>query len=111
MSRKGTNVTGLNGPLRVGIGGPVGSGKTALMDALCKAMRDTYDIAAVTNDITPSGTPSSWCARARFAPTASSASNRRLPPCRDSRGCVDEPRRGRGRALFACEPAEAGCEC
>jgi urease accessory protein len=44
-------MTNLNGPLRVGIGGPVGSGKTALMDALCKAMRDTYDIAAVTNDI------------------------------------------------------------
>ncbi|MGE0061518.1 MAG: urease accessory protein UreG [Xanthobacteraceae bacterium] len=40
-----------NGPLRVGIGGPVGSGKTALMDALCKAMRDSYDIAAITNDI------------------------------------------------------------
>ena len=31
-----------NGPLRVGIGGPVGSGKTALMDALCKAMRDRW---------------------------------------------------------------------
>src|SRR3984885_13431521 len=41
----------LNGPLRVGIGGPVGSGKTALMDALCKSMRATYDIAAITNDI------------------------------------------------------------
>ena len=40
-----------NGPLRVGIGGPVGSGKTALMEALCKAMRDRYDIAVVTNDI------------------------------------------------------------
>jgi urease accessory protein len=40
-----------NGPLRVGIGGPVGSGKTALMDALCKTMRETYDIAAITNDI------------------------------------------------------------
>ncbi|WP_026871417.1 urease accessory protein UreG [Inquilinus limosus] len=40
-----------NGPLRVGIGGPVGSGKTALMDALCKAFRDRYDIAAITNDI------------------------------------------------------------
>ena len=38
-------------PLRVGIGGPVGSGKTALMDALCKAFRDRYDIAAITNDI------------------------------------------------------------
>jgi urease accessory protein len=38
-------------PLRVGIGGPVGSGKTALTLALCKALRDTYDIAAVTNDI------------------------------------------------------------
>jgi urease accessory protein len=40
-----------NGPLRVGIGGPVGSGKTALVDRLCKFMRDRYDIAVVTNDI------------------------------------------------------------
>ena len=39
------------GPLRVGIGGPVGSGKTALVDRLCKQMRDRYDIAVVTNDI------------------------------------------------------------
>ncbi len=38
-------------PLRVGIGGPVGSGKTALLDALCKRMRDAYEIAVVTNDI------------------------------------------------------------
>ena len=37
--------------LRVGVGGPVGSGKTALVDALCKAMRDDYQIAVVTNDI------------------------------------------------------------
>jgi urease accessory protein len=40
-----------NGPLRVGVGGPVGSGKTALMDALCKKLRDSYNIAAITNDI------------------------------------------------------------
>ncbi|MBX9590398.1 MAG: urease accessory protein UreG [Hyphomonadaceae bacterium] len=40
-----------NGPLRVGIGGPVGSGKTALMEALCKLFRDRYDICAITNDI------------------------------------------------------------
>jgi urease accessory protein len=40
-----------HGPLRIGIGGPVGSGKTALMDLLCKAMRERYDIAAITNDI------------------------------------------------------------
>jgi urease accessory protein len=39
------------GPLRVGIGGPVGSGKTALMDGLCKHLRGAYDIAAITNDI------------------------------------------------------------
>ena len=39
------------GPLRVGVGGPVGSGKTALVERLCKKMRDTYDIAVVTNDI------------------------------------------------------------
>jgi urease accessory protein len=43
--------TSSHGPLRVGIGGPVGSGKTALMDALCKHLRDRYEIAAITNDI------------------------------------------------------------
>ncbi len=41
----------ISGPLRVGIGGPVGSGKTALMDALCKMLAPRYDIAAITNDI------------------------------------------------------------
>lgn len=40
-----------NGPLRVGIGGPVGSGKTALTDALCKHLREDYNIAVITNDI------------------------------------------------------------
>lgn len=40
-----------HGPLRVGIGGPVGSGKTALTDALCKHLRDVFEIAVVTNDI------------------------------------------------------------
>jgi urease accessory protein len=38
-------------PLRIGIGGPVGSGKTALVDALCKAMRDRYRLGVITNDI------------------------------------------------------------
>jgi urease accessory protein len=38
-------------PLRVGIGGPVGSGKTALMDGLCKRMRGRFELAAITNDI------------------------------------------------------------
>ena len=38
-------------PLRVGVGGPVGSGKTALIEALCKALRDRFQIAVVTNDI------------------------------------------------------------
>ena len=40
-----------HGPLRVGVGGPVGSGKTALVDALCKRLRDRYDLAVITNDI------------------------------------------------------------
>ncbi len=40
-----------NGPLRVGIGGPVGSGKTTLTEKLCKAMRDNYSVGVVTNDI------------------------------------------------------------
>ena len=40
-----------NGPLRVGIGGPVGSGKTTLTEKLCKAMREKYSVAVITNDI------------------------------------------------------------
>ena len=43
--------TNPNGPLRVGIGGPVGAGKTTLTAALCRAMRDDYSVAAITNDI------------------------------------------------------------
>jgi len=38
-------------PLRVGIGGPVGSGKTTLLEMLCKGMRESYDLVAITNDI------------------------------------------------------------
>ena len=41
----------MSSPLRIGIGGPVGSGKTALLERLCKAMRDDFNIAAITNDI------------------------------------------------------------
>src|SRR3979411_279979 len=41
----------MNTPLRIGIGGPVGSGKTALVDALCKAMRDRYRLGVITNEI------------------------------------------------------------
>jgi urease accessory protein len=43
--------TSPHGPLRVGVGGPVGSGKTALMDSLCKRLRDRFELAAITNDI------------------------------------------------------------
>ena len=44
-------MTSPNGPLRVGVGGPVGTGKTALMELLCKNFQSVYDIAAITNDI------------------------------------------------------------
>jgi urease accessory protein len=44
-------LTSPNGPLRVGIGGPVGSGKTALMEALCKRLAGSYELCAITNDI------------------------------------------------------------
>ncbi len=44
-------MTSPNGPLRVGIGGPVGSGKTTLTEKLCKAMRERWSVAVITNDI------------------------------------------------------------
>ncbi|HEY4161924.1 MAG TPA: urease accessory protein UreG, partial [Dongiaceae bacterium] len=46
-----TSVPSFTSPLRVGIGGPVGSGKTALVERLCRCLADSYDIAAITNDI------------------------------------------------------------
>ena len=85
-----------NGPLRVGIGGPVGSGKTALMDALCKSMREAYDIAAITNDIY-----TKWDAEFLVRSGSLAADrivgrrNRRMPAHRDPRRCLDESRRGR----------------
>ena len=87
-----------NGPLRVGVGGPVGTGKTALMDALCKRLRDRFEIAAITNDIytkedaeflTPRGV-----ADARPHPRHR---DRRLPAYRDPGGCEHQPGGG-GRA-------------
>jgi len=48
---RGRAAAGGAGPLRIGIGGPVGSGKTALTLALCRALRERYEIAVVTNDI------------------------------------------------------------
>ena len=82
-------------PLRVGVAGPVGSGKTALVDALCKRLRDRYDIAVVTNDIytkedaqflTRSGALPGGAHRRRR--------DRRLPAHRHPRGRVDQPGRG-----------------
>ena len=59
--------------LRVGIGGPVGSGKTALTLALCLALRDKYDIAVVTNDIYTAEDAQFLVRNEALAPTASSA--------------------------------------
>ena len=44
-------MTDMNGPLRIGIGGPVGAGKTTLTAALCEALRDDYSVGVITNDI------------------------------------------------------------
>ncbi|AKJ69507.1 urease accessory protein UreG [Pandoraea thiooxydans] len=51
MSQSPTSRGKPNPPLRVGIGGPVGSGKTTLVEMLCKAMRERYDLVVITNDI------------------------------------------------------------
>src|SRR5215472_4461583 len=51
LHRQANISAGHHGPLRVGVGGPVGSGKTALVEALCKRLRNDYDIYVITNDI------------------------------------------------------------
>jgi urease accessory protein len=51
MSTRPRGIYSANGPLRIGIGGPVGSGKTTVTEMLCKAMRDRYSVGVITNDI------------------------------------------------------------
>ena len=103
-----------NGPLRVGIGGPVGSGKTALMDALCKTLRDRYAIAAITNDIytredaeflTRSGAlapsaSSGWRPAAARTPPSARTPRSTSPPSPTS-GALPRPRPGADRIRAA----------
>lgn len=83
-------------PLRVGVGGPVGSGKTALLEALCKrcAMRQ---LAVVTNDIYTKEDQRILTEAGALAPERIVGGNRRLPAYGDPRRCLNEPRR-RGSA-------------
>ena len=94
-----------NGPLRVGVGGPVGSGKTALMDALCKRLRDRYEIAAITNDIyTKWDAEYPGALRRAGARAHRRRRDRRLPAHRDPRGRLDQSRRGRRHAQEISRP-------
>ena len=87
-----------HGPLRVGIGGPVGSGKTALMEALCKRFRDAYDLAAITNDIyTKEDARVPHRGRGAAGGAHHGRGDGRLPAHGHPRGCLDQPRRHRRR--------------
>ena len=98
-----------HGPLRVGIGGPVGSGKTALMEALCKRLRERYDICAITNDIYTKEDARLLTRRGRAAGGAHHGRrDRRLPAHRDPRGCLDQPRRHR-RPCARAFPTSTSC--
>ena len=80
-------------PLRVGIGGPVGSGKTALTLALCQALRDRYQIAVVTNDIYTDEDAQFLVRNDALAARAHHRRrDRRLPAYGDPRGRLDQPR-------------------
>jgi urease accessory protein len=84
--------------LRVGIGGPVGSGKTALTLALCQALRDKYDLCVVTNDIyTAEDAQFLVQQRSAAARAHHGRRDRRLPAYGDPRGRLDQPG-GRGPA-------------
>ena len=76
-------VTSNHGPLRVGVGGPVGSGKTALMERCASACATATRSPPSPTTSTPNGMPNIWCARARWSPIASPASKpaaARTPP-------------------------------
>ena len=84
--------------LRIGVGGPVGSGKTALMDRLCKAMRDRYSVAVITNDIYTKEDAEFLTRSGALTPDriagVETGGCPQLPA--DPRGCLDQPR-GSGR--------------
>ena len=81
-------------PLRLGVAGPVGSGKTALVDALCKRLRDEIHIAVVTNDIYTKEDQQFLIRSGALRRRAHRRRrDRRLPAHRDPRGRVDQPRR------------------
>jgi urease accessory protein len=85
----------MDGPLRVGIGGPVGSGKTALTLALCKALRDKYDIAGRhQRHLHRGGRALPGAQRGARARAHHRRGDRRLPAHRDPRGRLDQPRGG-----------------
>ena len=78
--------------LRIGVGGPVGSGKTALVDKLCKSMRDEHRIAVVTNDIyTKEDQQFLIRSQALVADRIVWRGDRRMPAYRDPRGRLDQP--------------------
>ena len=83
-------------PLRVGIGGPVGSGKTALTLALCKRCATASTSPSSPTTSTPRRTRSSWSATSALARRAHHRRrDRRLPAHRDPRRRLDQPRGGR----------------
>ena len=86
-------------PLRVGVGGPVGSGKTTLVEKLCKTMRERWDLVVVTNDIyTKEDQRLLTVAGALDARTHHGRRDRRLPAHRDPRGRLHQPRGRRPHA-------------
>ena len=88
-----------HGPLRVGIGGPVGSGKTALMEALCKRFAGIYDLCAITNDIyTKEDARLLTVAGALPEERILGGRDRRLPAYGDPRGLLAQPLRNRDDA-------------
>ena len=96
-------------PLRVGIGGPVGSGKTTLLEMLCKAMKDKYDLVAITNDIyTKEDQRLLTVSGALRRRAHHGRGNRRLPAHRDPRGRLDQPRGHRPHA-GASSPMPTWC--
>ena len=78
-------------PLRVGVGGPVGSGKTTLVEKLCKAMRERWDLVVVTNDIyTKEDQRLLTVAGALPCRAHHGRGDGRVSAYRHSRGCVDQ---------------------
>ena len=97
-------------PLRIGVGGPVGAGKTTLVEHLCRKLSREFEMAVVTNDIyTREDAQILWRSQALPESRIVGVETGGMPPYGNTRGCIDEP--GRNRCAQRQVSIAGGSDC